>query len=196
MNTYAHVLVNAALGKALETRGIRPHYRALVIGSFMPDIPLGVLSVGYIGYHALMGNQSALEAATEAWDRLFFTDPLWISAHHLFHAPLLVLLWLTLGGLAWRAGKSWGRFVVWFSGGSLLHTLADIPTHHSDGPLVFFPLNWTYRYRSPVSYWEVEHYAREFLIFESALTLVLLIYFLAEWRKRRQRRAAQQAHTG
>ncbi|MEO0565962.1 MAG: hypothetical protein AAF125_27880 [Chloroflexota bacterium] len=44
MNTPSHMLINAAIGKQLEKRGVRPMYTALIVGSFMPDIPLTILS--------------------------------------------------------------------------------------------------------------------------------------------------------
>ncbi|MFQ3583824.1 MAG: hypothetical protein SNJ85_02650 [Cyanobacteriota bacterium] len=30
----------------------------------------------------------------------------------------------------------------------------DTPVHVTDRPLVFFPFNWSYRWRGPVSYWD------------------------------------------
>jgi hypothetical protein len=70
--------------------------------------------------------------------------------------------------------------------GTTLHTLIDIPTHSSDGPLIFFPINWHYRFPSPVSYWESENYGWTFLVFEYTLDLLLLGYFgRCWWRKRR-----------
>jgi hypothetical protein len=52
----------------------------------------------------------------------------------------------------------------------------DILTHVNDGPLLFFPFDWTVRFHSPVSYWDSAHYGREFGVCALALDLVCLGY--------------------
>jgi hypothetical protein len=47
-----------------------------------------------------------------------------------------------------------------------------------DGLLLFFPPNWAIRFHSPISYWAVNHYGRQFQQFELALNAALLIYLL------------------
>jgi hypothetical protein len=80
----------------------------------------------------------------------------------------------------------------------MLHTLIDIPLHVTDGPLLLFPLNWTLRYRSPVSYWDPSFYGREWSIFEHLLDAVLLIYLFIRYRPtwqawRQQRKQRKQS---
>ena len=188
MNTPSHMLINAAVGKKLEQRGIRPVYAALVAGSFMPDIPLTVLSMGYIVWHSWgAGALSASEAAETAFYDMFYTDPTWITGHHLFHAPLLILLWLAFGWyFGVRRGTHWGKWVLWFAVGNALHTALDIPTHYNDGPLLLFPFNWNLRFSSPVSYWDPAHYGIPFSIFEGVVDLMLIVYFVKQWRIRRK----------
>jgi hypothetical protein len=65
---------------------------------------------------------------------------------------------------------------LWFSLGSLLHTLIDIPTHAGDGPLLFFPFDWQTRFNSPLSYWDPNFYGLQFMVFEILLTVGLLAY--------------------
>jgi len=187
------MLINAAVGKKLEQYGIRPMYTALVIGSFMPDIPLTLLSVGFIGWHGLGGGAlTASDAANIAFYDYFYNDPFWVSAHHLFHAPLLILLWLAVGWwFGVRGGRTWGMWLFWFAVGNALHTALDIPTHHNDGPLLLFPLNWELRFASPVSYWDPNAYGIPFTILELTIDLMLSIFFFKAWRKRRQSRAMQ-----
>lgn len=117
---------------------------------------------------------------------LFFRDPVWIVAHNFFHAPLVLA---AIGGLGiWlrRQGNRWAQPLIWFALGAGLHTVIDIFTHTSDGPLLFFPLNWSYRFPSPVSYWEGST-GRFFALFEWILDGSLLLYFALDWWRRRRR---------
>jgi hypothetical protein len=193
MNTPSHMLINAAVGKKLEQRGIRPMYWALVIGSFMPDIPLTVMSIGLVGWHAIgPGTLSIAEAADMAFYDKFYFDPVWITGHHLFHAPLLIALWMSIGWyFGFRQNRTWGKWIFWFALGNALHTALDIPTHYDDGPLLLFPFNWDLRFMSPVSYWDPARYGREFSVFAVIVDLMLIVYFIGEWRKRRQRHKAK-----
>jgi hypothetical protein len=69
--------------------------------------------------------------------------------------------------------------------GTLFHTFIDIFTHNSDGPLLFFPFNWQYRFASPISYWEGAYYGRAFMFVEYTLDLLILAYFAWLWWRRR-----------
>ncbi len=40
MQTYSHFLMTAVLNDGLKSRGITVHTKALLLGSFMPDVPL------------------------------------------------------------------------------------------------------------------------------------------------------------
>lgn len=190
MQTYSHMLINAAVGKKLEQRGIRPMYWALTIGSFMPDVPLTIMSIGYTVLYEWFGHQSAQEAAFYAFDVLFFEDRLWMASHNLFHAPLMILFYMAIGyGFGFRQNRRWGQWIFWFSLGNLLHTALDIPTHHNDGPLLLFPFNWDVRFFSPVSYWDDAYFAREFTLFEHSIVLMLVVYWIGQWRQQRKAKA-------
>ncbi len=43
----------------------------------------------------------------------------------------------------------------------LLHSMIDVATHFDDGPVLFWPLDWSTRFASPVSYWDDDHYGRD-----------------------------------
>jgi hypothetical protein len=60
----------------------------------------------------------------------------------------------------------------------MLHSLIDIPRHVDDGPLLIFPLNWTWHFHHPISYWDRYYYGREWSIFEHLLDATLLLYCL------------------
>ena len=178
MQTQSHAIINAALGTALEKRGIRPGYWALVLGSLMPDLPLTVLTFIYLARNNLFGQPPDVMFGP-AYDALYFTDPVWITSHSLMHSPPMIALWLALGWvLGFRYNHRWGQFLFWFAVGNALHTALDIPTHHNDGPLLLYPFNWTLRFNSPISYWHPDYYGRQFAVFETILNIILTIYFI------------------
>lgn len=188
-----------------------------MLGSVLPDLPLITISIATIGYDWLTGafanadfsaassgaspppeliDASMTMRLFEVW---FFEDPWVITAQNLFHSPLLVAIFMLFGLWAYRRGLAWGRAFFWLSVAAMLHTLVDIPLHVDDGPLLLFPLNWTLRYTSPISYWDPNYYGREWSIFEHLLDAALLLYLfvryrpaLRVWRKKRKNRQARQ----
>ncbi|MGB8697948.1 MAG: zinc dependent phospholipase C family protein [Thermosynechococcaceae cyanobacterium] len=176
MNTSSHFLIAAALSKALRPKPI--HRSAVLWGSVAPDLPLWILSLGGVAYYHWLQGLSLKETFEVLFDQLYFHNPFWIAAHNALHAPFLLI-----AGLAWtwRDRQKMGslqRWLFWFLLSCLLHTAIDIPTHGDDGPLLLFPLNWTFRFNSPVSYWDPRHYGTIFRWVELTLDMGLLGYLL------------------
>lgn len=195
MNTPSHLIINAALRKGATASGkLHIPRSAFLLGAVMPDIPLGLLWAGTLGYHRLIRGDAAYPVWSDAYDQLYFTDPVWLAGHNLFHSPTLLLIVLAL---LWRsrAGPTGRRhWLFWFAAGCLIHTAIDIPTHVNDGPLLFFPFDWRLRFFSPLSYWDARYYGRQFAVFELLLNLVLLVYLFGPglWRRLKGRGAAPQ----
>lgn len=193
MNTPTHLVVNAALHKRATAGGVAIARSAFLLGAVLPDIPLWLLWTGaYVYYRYVRGDQS-ITLMDQRFDQLYFTDPFWITAHNLLHAPLLLLIAMAL---LWRFRDTpgqWRHWWFWFAAGCLVHTLLDIPTHVDDGPLLLFPFEWSVRFQSPVSYWDDRHYGRQFAVFELLLNLVLLAYLLVPWFVASAKRRAQSA---
>lgn len=170
--------MTAALDKALPRVPIVKV--AFLLGSIAPDVALWVLSIlGIVYYHFILGWSRAATFHL-MFDQLYFHHPLWITAYNLLHAPLLLLLGLSL---VWRGRRNIGsrtHWWFWFLVACLLHSLVDICTHVNDGPLLFFPLEWMTRFHSPVSYWDPHYHGREFGKFELGFDSVLLLYLLKE----------------
>lgn len=57
--------------------------------------------------------------------------------------------------------------------------------HHNDGPLLFFPFDWSTRFASPVSYEGAEHYGAIVGPIDLAVTIIGGSYLPVTWWKRR-----------
>lgn len=183
MNTPSHFLITAALEKALPR--LQMVKGAILWGAVAPDLPLWVISlISILYYHLILGWETS-EAFRFVFAELYFQNQFWIVSHNLLHAPVLLMLGLTF---VWYKrhrldlrNNLRDRWLLWFLLACLLHTLIDIFTHANDGPLIFFPLEWTIRFQSPVSYWDSRHYGRAFRLFEQALDGALLVYLYGQW---------------
>jgi hypothetical protein len=170
---------------AKHARGNARNHRApLLLGAFAPDVPLWLLSGGLALYLSISEGRPITSLHSFMFDELYFRHPLWIVSHNFLHAPLLLLSGLILTYQA-RASRGVRAWLFYFLLSCLLHTIIDVATHASDGPLLLFPLNWQWRFHSPVSYWEEAHFGRAFTIFEYALDALLLVYLLvSKWRNK------------
>ncbi len=186
MQTYSHFLLTAVLGDRLKKKEITISNKALLIGSFLPDVPLLLLTIGYAISRQFNPDIPDEFIFGPNYDRLYFENPWWILGHNLFHAPLLIMLYGTIGWFAMKRGRNWGKVLFWFAIGCGFHSVIDIFTHVHDGPVLFFPLNWTYRFAAPISYWDPEHGGRIFAPLEHLLVLIMLLYFATNWWRKRQ----------
>lgn len=183
MQTYSHFLMTAVLNEGLKVRGVTVQPKALLLGSFMPDVPLFLLTLGYFAYRAWFDPRLPGEHIFGArYDNLYFHNPFWITGHNLFHAPVLVGLMLVVGyTVGLRHQKKWAAALFWFAVACGFHSTVDILTHYDDGPLLFFPFNWRYRFPAPVSYWDPERGGKNFARFELLLNLALAGYLVLKW---------------
>jgi hypothetical protein len=206
MQTYSHFIITLWLNRkardaqvAAEAAGkpsrLPPlHSQALLWGSVAPDLPLIAITLGMAAADLLTGTRwepgaaGATSRVGYLFNHLFFHDPWVKAAHNLFHAPLMVAAYLTVGYWAWRDGRRWGAGLFWFGLACALHTAIDIPLHYDDGPLLLFPLEWSIRFYSPVSYWDPARYGTQFAIGEHLLVLGLLFRMAVDGRRRRRAR--------
>lgn len=186
MQTQTHFLITVLANRQAHSRSIPIHTSALLLGSMLPDIPFTLLTVGF-GIYYRWFEPLPINAYDSVMEYLhfdmFFTDPVWIVSHNLFHSLIVNTVLIVVGLITWQLGKHWGRFILWLSISMQFHTFIDIFTHHSDGPLIFFPFNLSYRFVSPISYWESEAYGSVFMMFEYTLDLAILIYLLWLWHQ-------------
>jgi len=198
MQTYSHFIITWALDRSFKNHpkkanDLLPPVRtsALLWGSLAPDLILIVVGVSFIIYDTLSGTFDIQDEVLRAqqsltirlFDDWFFNNPWMIAGHHLFASPLLDVIYLGLGYWLWRRGHAWAGWLFWFACACVLHTLIDIPLHYDDGPLLLFPLNWEWRFYSPISYWDPARYGTEFTIFEHTFILGLLGYIVYTYRQ-------------
>lgn len=194
MQTQSHLLLTGFLAATGKNRSALPLvWWALLVGSILPDVPFTILTVlgeAYFYWFAPLpgvGDDATLMQIMVYlhFDR-FFNDPLWIISHNFFHSMVMNVLLIGIGWWAYQRTLRWGLALFWLAVSMQFHTVIDIFTHTSDGPLLFFPLNWHYRFPSPVSYWESSSFGTYFVIFEYSLNVLLLSYFGWQWWRSRQ----------
>ena len=178
MNTPSHWLMTVAAGRVIQEKSKVPNPKwALGLGSIAPDIPLYFLSFGGIWYYRAWHGWSSNDTARQLFTNLYYNDPVWILLHNFLHSPTMLLILGFAVSLLGRLGIFTDRVArrfFFFLGACLLHSFVDILTHNDDGPLIFFPFNWTYRFSSPLSYWDPDHLGRQFMVFEAILAIVLI----------------------
>lgn len=179
MNTPSHWLMTVAIGKIGPWKNKVPKW-SLGLGSLAPDLPLYLLSLGGIVYFSVWKQWPAKDTFPHMYDPsgLFFNDPGWIAFHNLFHSPTSLLILFAMSRLV---RTRWPRFCRWFQfflAACALHSFVDILTHNDDGPLLFFPFEWTTKFISPVSYWDSDHYGFAFMRFEVVLDVVLVVFLV------------------
>jgi len=187
MQTYSHLLITAVVNERLRSKKVAVASKALLLGSIAPDVPLILITIGYDaiiqwGDPAWATTFPSFEAS---YDYFYFNNPWWIAAHNTFHAPLLLLLYGGLGYWSMKKGHGWGKALFWFAIGCGLHSLIDIFTHVNDGPVLFFPLNWTYRFSSMISYWDPAHGGAIFAPLEHIMDVGIIVYLVKQRRKRK-----------
>ena len=183
MRTPSHFLMTLAIKQVRRNKDIEVHGVGALLGSVLPDVPLILLTVGYMIYRNYFPIDEHIFGPT--YDNLYFTHPVWVIGHSLFHAPLMILAMGLLGYWGKTNGRWWGLFLFWFALGCGLHSIIDIATHHDDGPLLFFPFDWQTRFSSPVSYWDPAHYGDIFSPFETAFQIIIASWLVIDWGYRR-----------
>ena len=191
MQTPSHLIMSAALGIPMRKRGLTVSKTGLLLGAVLPDVPFTLLTIGYTLYYRITGISVPAPSVMEYLHfDLFFTDPVWIISHNTPHSLVVNGLLMLLGWVWIRRGRS--PFLFWLAASMMLHTTIDIFTHTSDGPLFLFPLNGSYRFISPISYWESGAW---FITLEYAVDALLLVFIGRNWRINRTQKGQHHVTT-
>ena len=152
MNTPAHVIVSlAALGGGER----RAYTRSIAFGALLPDLPMFVF---FAWETFAMGVSQRV-----IWDERYFAES-WQLVFDVFNS---IPLALGAAAVAYALGR---RAWLWGSASLVVHALLDLPVHREDAHRHFLPLtHW--RFMSPVSYWDPNHYGAWIAALETALLL-------------------------
>jgi len=166
MNTPGHIVMNLAfLGKKQKPEHILP----LVLGGILPDIPIYI----FYAYQKFVVGMPELFI----WAVVYFLHE-WQVVFDSFHSIPILLAGFFLASQSKRL--TW--FVPLFAG-MLLHSLIDLPLHSEDAHRHFYPLS-DFRFESPVSYWNPEHYGFIATVAEILAVIFASIYVL-KWNKKK-----------
>lgn len=137
MHTPAHAVLNLCLLDRV------PGARAWTLaGALVPDLPM-------FGFYAWASGVEGM-SQMQIWGEAYFR-PEWQLFFDLFNSIPLALVGLGAALLARHSG--WRLFF----GSVLLHCVADLGLHHDDGHRHFLPLS-SFRFESPVSYWDPRYH--------------------------------------
>lgn len=165
MRTRSHLIINSAF----------------LLGSVIPDIPLGLLHIGYYLYTRFFLGIPKPGWMPPGFDYLYIINPWWIASHNFLHSLSVLLSYLILLWKFRNRIMSVGRWLFWMVVGSSIHTTLDIFTHVNDGPLLFWPFDLQTRFHSPISYYDPAYFGEMFTIFEWILDALLLVYITVPW---------------
>ncbi|WP_353931137.1 hypothetical protein WJM97_00550 [Okeanomitos corallinicola TIOX110] len=139
MNTPSHAILNLVIFNQQLRNQASP---AILIGAVLPDVPIFV-------FYFLMKFVYRLPEQ-QIWSEVYY-QPFWQFIVSIFHSIPLALLGILISHLA-----NWQIIKIGFIS-MVLHSLLDLPVHNNDAHRHFFPFS-NYRFISPVSYWDVNHY--------------------------------------
>ena len=184
MTTPAH----AALSLIVLGRSER-NALPVALGAVAPDAPMLVF---YLWERLVRGVSEG-----RIWSERYF-DPGWQVVFDIPSSiPLLALALCILLVLVGR--RSTGRFpaagvaatprparltaATLFVASMILHALGDLPLHREDAHRHFFPFS-DWRFISPVSYWDPEHYGGYAAVGEVVLVLAVSVFLFRTYRGR------------
>lgn len=181
MNTPSHWLMTIAAGKIGPWAGSCPRW-ALGLGSIAPDLALYGLSFGGIWYFGQVRGMNRKEVAEHLFKNLYYNDLGWIATHNFLHSPTMLAILVVIALAIHRFlphSRQLSRWFLFFLSACMVHSVVDILTHFDDGPVLFFPFDWNYRFSSPVSYWDPAHFGIPFMVFEGVLDVCLLGFLIS-----------------
>lgn len=164
---------------------------AVLLGSIAPDIPLYLLSFCSYFYFTKVLSWTPNDTFRHMYDTLYFEDPGWIACHNFLHSPVVLVTALIIIR-ARKTPSAVANWIQWFCAACMLHAFVDIATHYDDGPVVLWPLSQNLRFYSPISYWDANHFGRQFAVFEFLFDMALVGYIVIPWIRARGARLAHE----
>ncbi|MDZ7627592.1 MAG: hypothetical protein U5J99_04180 [Parvularculaceae bacterium] len=163
MQTPTHVLIAAA---AFARPGAATINAAALAGGFVPDAFLFAVW----GWSKLAG-----VSETDLWSRVYWSDGVQFGQAVSNSFPLFA-------GLLVAALVLQKRAAAVFAGAGLLHLVCDFLLHAKDAHQHFWPLS-TWRFESPVSYWDPAHYGAYVSLIEAAVGITLIVVLFRRFKR-------------
>lgn len=162
MNTPAHILICAA---AFSKRRDRQETRVAALGGLIPDLSLYILV--FVSLFILRIQPDVV------FDKLYFSD-LWQG---IFAVDNSIPLWASLAVFGHVTNR---RLLMVLSLSCLIHIGLDMPVHHDDGRVHFWPFS-DYVFESPISYWDGAHHAAIIAPIEGLLALIAAVVLFVRY---------------
>jgi membrane-bound metal-dependent hydrolase YbcI (DUF457 family) len=178
MNTQSHAL----MGAVLFGRPLPRHALVAALGGIAPDIPMFVI---------VFGLRAIGHPIQEIFGKLYW-ERWWQVCNAIGHSLLLWGLLAAVIAVTIRrvgtANAPGASLALAFSASALLHSAIDFLVHREDAHMQFWPLS-DWKFVSPVSYWDANHYGTQFSLFEAALGLVMAALLFRRYSSRSARAA-------
>ena len=166
MNTQSHILIAATLfakpGKNNRSRNI-----AAIAGGLLPDLAIFVMFF----WSKFTGVPEAI-----VWREWYFS-PFWQFWIDIFNSAPLFLVVLAAGAILSKWGAKFselGLVLVIFSLSAIAHLIGDFFLHVEDAHAHFWPLH-SWRFASPVSYWNPQYYGNYAAAIEAIAGIIMAI---------------------
>lgn len=164
MNTPAHVVINLTLLSGGKRRQSPAEIAAVLTGALIPDLVM----IAFYAYQRTIGTPERT-----IWRERYY-DEEWQTFFDLFNSlPIIAAGWIAarLAGL-----RTLQALVLSMA----LHAALDFPLHHDDAHRHFWPLS-DWRFSSPVSYWDPNHYGHIVGWIEIALIAAGIFWLWRHW---------------
>lgn len=172
MMTQTHLLLATCLfAKPGRTR----RNTAVIASSLIPDLSIYIL----FAYASLTG----IPGST-LWSHTYWTEP-WQTLSAISNSIPLYLGFLVVALLVAApkdARPRWQSLPALFCLAALVHLATDFAVHHDDAHIHFWPFS-DWRFESPISYWDRDHYGGIVAIVEVILGLVLATLLFRRFKK-------------
>ena len=162
MNTPAHIVINLSiLGRDEKAGTIAP----VVTGALLPDLPM----MAFYAYAKIVSGISE----QVIWSQTYHAAD-WQIFFDLFNSlPIIAFGYIS----ARLAGAK--RLALLFAS-MALHSIGDLLLHHDDAHRHLFPLS-EWRFKSPVSYWDPQHFGNIAGALEAVAMIAGCAYLLKKY---------------
>ena len=159
MNTPAHLLIGAALFSKRDNTKL---LTGALLGGLIPDLSLYLMA----GVSLFVLNISP----HVVFDELYFSK----NWQLVFSIDNSFILWGLLFAVALKYRNA---FFIALTASALLHLVSDFALHHDDARAHFWPLS-SWKFESPLSYWDSNHHSFYVAPVEGILTALATVYLV------------------